>query len=225
MHLLHDLRLVLTSIGACLTTLQRRSPSQSLAPEIDQVHHLLETGHALVDEVLVSSAIRPIAPHVDLNAVLRGLVPILATIVGPGIDIRITIGEGDARVYGRRADVERILLNVADNSAKAMPSGGVLIIETELIDATGVAVAPDSLQLTILDNGPGVPEPVLHAAIDPAVKPRLDGTGFGLACVATTVARLGGRLAIESRRGRGTLVSILLPLAEADPRPSADTAT
>lgn len=218
MHLSHDLRVVLDSIGACLNAIQRRPAPPWLGPEIDHARHLLDTAHALVDESLVSPSLKPIAPHVDVNAVLRDFGPILSTIVGRRIDVRMTLGAGDTRVYGQRADVERILLNLARNAAAAMPSGGVLWLDTEVVDDAAGTALSSAMRLTIRDTGSGMSEDALRAAIDPLAKPRLDGTGFGLACVATIVSRLGGRLRVE-RRDHGTLVSILLSLVEQRPAP------
>ncbi len=145
----------------------------------------------------------------DLDAVLT-------TIVGPGINVRTKLGTGDTRIYAQRADIERILLNVAFNAAAAMPSGGSLLIDTEVIEnSTGAADSPyGNLRLTIRDTGAECQRPSCMRVIDPMAQPRLDGTGLGLACVSLILTRLGGRLAIESRRYHGTLVSILLPLAD-----------
>ena len=216
MHLIHDLRLVLTSISACLEALHRRSAQPSPPPEIDQANRLLETGRNLVDELLVSRSLRPLAPYVDVNTLVHDLEAILASIVGPGISIRTKLGPGHARIYAQRADIERILLNVVFNAAAAMPSGGSLLIETEVIENTTGAADPPygSLRLTVRDTGHGMSETELHRVIDPMVKPKQDGTGLGLACVSLILTRLGGHFTIESRRYHGTVVSILLPLAD-----------
>jgi signal transduction histidine kinase len=216
MHLIHDLRLVLIALTACLSAWQQRSAEASLPPELDQAKRLLETARALTDERLVSRFLRPVAPYFDVNALVYDFAAIVATIVGPEIDVRIKLGTGDARIYAQRADIERILLNLAFNAAAAMPAGGSLLIDTEVIEnTTGAANSPPgNLRLTIRDTGRGMSEAELQRAMDPTAAPKLDGTGVGLACVAQILTRLGGVLAIESRHGHGTVVSILLPLAD-----------
>ena len=47
MHLIHDLRLVLVSLRACLMVFRRQSPNQALPPELAHVERLLEIGFAL----------------------------------------------------------------------------------------------------------------------------------------------------------------------------------
>jgi signal transduction histidine kinase len=216
MHLIHDVRIVLMSIAACLSALHQRSAQPSLAPELDQANRLLDTARALIDERLVSRSLQPLAPYVDVNALLRDLDAVLATIVGPGISVRTKLGTGDTRIYAQRADIERILLNVAFNAAAAMPAGGSLLIDTEVIEKTtgGKDSSHGKLRLTIRDTGRGMSEAELQRVIDPLAQPKLDGTGLGLACVSLILTRLGGQLAIESRQSHGTLVSILFPLAD-----------
>jgi signal transduction histidine kinase len=212
MHLIHDLRLVLISLAACLTALHRRS-QPSPPRELDEASRLLDTGLALLNELLVNRTLKPIAPHADVNLLLHEFAAILSTVVGPDIDVRVKLGAGDTRIYAQPVDVERIVLNIALNAATAMPSGGSLQIETEVI-ANPASSPAGHVQLTIRDTGHGMSERELARAIDPYAQPTLDGRGIGLASVALILTRLGGRLAIESRRDHGTLVTILFPLAD-----------
>ena len=211
MHLLHDVRLVLEAISLSLHAMQRRSTPDALAPEIEDAHHLLETGRALLDEALVSRTLRPMGPYIDLNLVLYDVSTILKTMAGPDVEIRMKMTSGDTRVYGQRGDLERILLNLVQNAADAMRSGGVLMIGTETVPGTPGSNG-DKVRLTIRDTGRGISDRTLRAALDPYAKPRLDGTGYGLASVSSIVRRLGGRMTIEAPCGQGTIVNILFPL-------------
>jgi two-component system cell cycle sensor histidine kinase/response regulator CckA len=213
MHLLHDVRLVFEAISLSLHALQRRSAPDALAPEIDDAHHLLETGRALIDEALVCRTLRPTSPYIDLNSVLYDLSTILNTMTGPDIEIRVKMTSGDTRVFGQRGDLERIVLNLVQNAADAMRSGGVLMIGTEMVPGTPASNV-DKVRLTIRDTGRGISEKTLRAALDPYARPRLDGTGYGLSSVSSIVRRLGARMTIEAPCGQGTIATIVFPLAD-----------
>ena len=214
MYLIHDLRLVFMSILSCIEEIRQLSTDRSLPDELRQAHHLAETGLALVNEVLVPRARQPIAPSVEVNHILGELKTVLMTITGRDIDVSIRLADGDTRVYAQRADLERILLNVAFTAAAAMPRGGSLQIDTELVDEADMSHAPvGHVLLTIRDDGCGMSDAQLARALDPAAAPELNGSGVGLASVALVLERLGGKLAIASELGSGTKVSILIPLA------------
>jgi signal transduction histidine kinase len=220
MHLIHDLRLVLAAIASCLQTLRQRNEGHPVPKEVDHIGRLLETGFSVLEELLVSAAVRPDAPYVEINPLLGGLDEVVTTIVGPDVTVRTSLGAAESRVYGRKVDIERILLNVVFNAVAAMPSGGALSIETELTKSspdnqtwTNPATPFGSLRLTIRDNGRGMSDAELATAMDPMAKPRLDGSGLGLASVLLILTRLGGTVSIESQPGKGTAIVIVLPLS------------
>ena len=65
MHLIHDLRLVLAALASCTEMLRKQYEGQSAPHEIDNITRLLDSGFAMVDDLLVSSTFRPTRPFVD----------------------------------------------------------------------------------------------------------------------------------------------------------------
>jgi signal transduction histidine kinase len=219
MHLIHDLRLVLAAIASCLESLRKQYEGQPMPHEVDNISRFVDSGFAMVDELLVSSTLRPAAPFVDVNTLLEGLDPALSTVAGSNINLQTTLVAPDGRVNGQRVDIERIMLNLVFNAVAAMPAGGALSIETDVTQSplnekwSGATSPFGNLKLTIRDTGRGMSEFELARAMNPMAKPNQDGTGLGLACILLILTRLGGTLSIDSEPEKGTAVTILLPLS------------
>lgn len=198
--------------------LRKHYEGQPMPNEIDNISRLVDSGYAMVDELLVSSTLRPASPFVDVNMLLEDLDPALSTVAGPGVKLQTTLVAPESRIYGQRVDIDRILLNLIFNSVAAMPSGGALSIETDVTQSplnekwSGATPPFGNLKLTIRDTGRGMNELELANAMNPMAKPREDGSGLGLACILLILTRLGGTLSIDSQPGSGTSVTVLLPL-------------
>ncbi len=112
--------------------------------------------------------------------------------------------------------IQQILLNLLINARQAMPSGGQLIIRVEH-DQT-----QQTVDLTVRDTGGGIPADKLRQIFDPffTTKSGPDesgqgGTGLGLAACKRIVESHRGRIRVESTVGRGTAITIKLPVAPA----------
>lgn len=218
MHVIHDLRLVLIAIAATLKAIRQRADAKPLPQEVEHVDRLVESGLELIDELLSSHEQDPI-PHIDINAIVNDVAALVTAIVGPEIKVRTTLDAAACRVFARRVDIERILLNLVFNATAAMPDGGTLMMRT---GSSGSPVQEDwahpaapfgDVYVTVSDTGRGMSDEELANAINPLARPRPDGTGLGLASVALILTRLSGTLGIESRQDGGTVVSIALPLS------------
>ena len=219
MHLIHDLRMSLLVLADGLDSLREQLDTEPLARKADALTRVLEASLVMADELLVSSEVKPPPAPIDVNDVIAGACDVIQEIVGPAVRIDARLERGDCRVYARQIDLDRILLNLVTNAAGAMPSGGVLVIETAHIPAVADAAAgyPDApfgkLRLTIGDTGHGICPREVWKARDSAQRPRPDGHGVGLSSVSLVLLRLGGSLEIVGSAGAGTVVDVTLPLA------------
>ncbi len=107
------------------------------------------------------------------------------------------------------AALERAVLNLLDNAVKFSPADGT------------VRVRLDSGELTVRDEGPGIPADELPHVFDrfwrsPAAR-ALPGSGLGLSIVAQTVQRSGGSVALRPADPAGTEAALRLPGAAAPP--------
>jgi signal transduction histidine kinase len=102
--------------------------------------------------------------------------------------------------------VGRALTNVIENALHAMPGGGTLTIDA--------ALAPDRMaQIRITDTGLGMDTEALKRIFEPYFSTKAIGTGLGLTIAKRNTEANGGSIDVRSERGRGTSVTLTLPLA------------
>ncbi|HEX6272959.1 MAG TPA: HAMP domain-containing sensor histidine kinase [Polyangiaceae bacterium] len=118
--------------------------------------------------------------------------------------IAIALPAPAPRLCVPRLAVEKALGSLVHNALLATPNGGVRLSATR---------SGSELVLLVEDDGPGMPADVLEHATEPFFSTREAGAGMGLGLfLATSVAeQLGGRLELESRVGKGTRASLVLP--------------
>ena len=104
--------------------------------------------------------------------------------------------------------MQRAITNIIENALHAMPDAGTLAIRI-LQDAGQV-------RLIIRDSGVGLEPDVLARIFEPYFSTRITGTGLGMAIAKRNVELNGGAIAVTSEPGRGTAVTMTLPMTDAD---------
>lgn len=142
------------------------------------------------------------------------------------IAIRCTLPPaGRDVVLGDATQIHQVLMNICANAVYAMrDEGGLLEIRMQERNICDAMFPEDRslnsgsyLSLTVADTGKGIPPDVLERIFDPffTTKPPGEGTGLGLSVVHGIVKEMGGTISVESEWGKGTEVTVLLPLIEA----------
>jgi len=162
-----------------------------------------------VDEVLELA--KPQALHletVDIHALLD---EVLGSLHPEALKARVrvlrTYGEGVGPLQGDAGKLQRIFRNLVTNALEAMHRGGELRVRTSRTIQEGRQV----LTVTVSDTGPGIPPDRLSQIFNPFYTTKPKGTGLGLPIAQRLVHLHGGRIAVESREGEGTRVTVTLP--------------
>lgn len=172
----------------------------------------------LVDDLMSLSRIEadkhslPDTP-VDMAALAREAVETLKVSRGArGADLHLVIKDNVPPVRGDRAQMSQLLHNLIDNAAKYGRPGTP-------VDITLAPYGAGMLKLRVSDQGEGIAEEHLPRLterfyrVDSGRSRALGGTGLGLAIVKHIVERHRGRFDIASVVGKGTTVTVQLPIA------------
>ena len=223
-NLSHDLRSPLTATVACLETLDTRFAAdaarsgdrqllevalrntrnaarlvQSLGDlaQLDEPQFALERERLDVAELLGDIALR-FAPRAAAQGVTLALAPPGAAPTAASLDIEL---------------FERAVANLVDNALKFCAAGARITL--------GVRRDGDMLQVSVADSGSGIAEAELPHLFDRFYQSRhsvapatgAGGKGLGLAIVKRIAELHGGSVAVQSRPGQGTTVTLALPAA------------
>ena len=153
---------------------------------------------------------------IHVNELVRGTLDQLRMVLRrPGLKITFKENEGRKEppaIVGDLDGLHRVLVNLIQNAADAMPDGGEVTITTEPI---APPLAPFAgVAIEVADAGIGI-APELQAKIFDlffTTKPQGRGTGMGLAICHEIVKAHRGRIDVVSEVGKGTRMRVLLPL-------------
>jgi GAF domain-containing protein/anti-sigma regulatory factor (Ser/Thr protein kinase) len=137
---------------------------------------------------------------------------------GVGIRLRTALGQLPD-VLGNPAEIREALTNLLINAIEAMPSGGEIVLE-------GAAEA-EAVLLSVRDTGVGMSADVQAKIFEPFFTTKgMRGTGLGLSLVYGIMERHGGRIAVESAPGQGTVFTLRFQRAHGEdtPQPPAPSA-
>ena len=124
--------------------------------------------------------------------------------------IDVMVPSPDVEIESEENQIRQIIWNLATNGVRAMKSGGRLRLGARIDPGTGGQ--PESVVLEVSDEGVGIPADQLDAIFQPFRSTFSKGTGLGLAIVHRIVSDYGGEIHVSSTPGRGTTVSVRLPV-------------
>ena len=123
------------------------------------------------------------------------------------VDIPVDLPE----ISADRDRVEQVLMNILSNSVKYTPDGGIINVKAYQKDA-------DNIEITIADNGIGIPKEDLARIferfyrVEKSRTSETGGTGLGLAIAKEIITAHNGNITMDSTLGEGTTVTITLPI-------------
>jgi len=122
---------------------------------------------------------------------------------GKPVRIELAAGAGDARLSIDPKALARVFVNLVQNAHEAAPAGVLVALASRLVDG--------QVEITVADDGPGVPAAVLARLFEPYFTTKTSGTGLGLAICRRLVEAHGGSARLSRSAPGGTVFEIRLP--------------
>lgn len=186
-----------------------------------RAHKAAESAAGLSRRLLVFARRQPLeVESVCVADMLAEMQDLVEYSVGPAIEVRID-DDGAAAALSVQADrgqLENALLNLALNSAAAMPGGGTLTLSVaQVAHSERVAPAGEAVVIRVHDTGHGMPAEVQARVAEPffTTKAPGQGSGLGLAIVDGFMRQCGGSLVLHSAEGHGTTAELWLAASHA----------
>tara|TARA_R110002073_G_scaffold131684_2_gene278376 strand:- start:2030 stop:3166 length:1137 start_codon:yes stop_codon:yes gene_type:complete len=207
--------------------IRKLDPDSPIVNRLETAKKAGARGAELTQRMLAVARRQPLKPKPNsIKAIIEDMCDMLPRTLGPDIEMRYDIDSSLPNVLVDRSGLENVILNLAINSAHAMPDGGKFVISSQLLhlneDNPAVEVEKMSpgmyVQISITDTGVGMSKETLSRAFEPfySTKERDKGSGLGLAMVYGFAKQSGGNVQISSEVGKGTRIEIFLPASQVE---------
>ncbi len=220
--LAHDFNNLLSIIIGNLASAREQFPEVSGLTEcLDPAIRASRRGADITGRLLAFARSQPLTPSaVDAAVLMRETSTLLSHSLPGNIQVVMEVTEGSHFAYVDAGQLENALINLVLNARDVMPEGGRIVLRLSCRtisseDASDALAAGEYLAMSVSDSGPGFAEGAQARAFEPffTTKRGRGGSGLGLSMVYGFVKQSGGQVDIESIPGKGSTVTLLLPVA------------
>nr|WP_249803664.1 hybrid sensor histidine kinase/response regulator [Bradyrhizobium sp. 21] len=233
----HDFNNLLTVIRASVDLLNRPQLSEERRQRyITAIADAVGRAAKLTSQLLAFARRQTLKPEVfDVGARMQSLHDMLATLLGPAIEIEMRLPAEPCLVNADASQFETALINMATNARDAMHGKGRIVLKVEAAttiantqgpvsgshDLTGNQNLPGHhgfVGIAVSDTGIGIPATRLERIFEPffTTKQVGHGTGLGLSQVFGFARQSGGEVTVTSEVGHGSTFSLYLPRVPPD---------
>lgn len=211
-----------------------RAGDDPIRSDLEQIHGAGLRAVELTRQLLAFSRQQMLEPKVvDMGEIVGDLEKMLRRLIGADIDLITSCTSAIGSVLIDPRQLEQVIINLAVNARDAMPSGGMITIQTSQVDLdehyasnhAGVTAGPH-VMLAVSDTGNGMDKATQARMFEPffTTKEQGKGTGLGLATVFGIVQQSGGTIWVYSEIGVGTSFKLYFPVVAGSPVAAANMA-
>ncbi|SPJ28672.1 hybrid sensor histidine kinase/response regulator [Falsiruegeria mediterranea] len=225
----HDFNNLLTAIsGHCDLLLLRHDQGDQDYGDLVQINQNANRAAALVGQLLAFSRKQTLRPEtLDFRDTLSDLTHLLNRLVGEKVTLTLSHDPVLKPVRADKRQLEQVLMNLVVNARDAMPQGGEIRIETEVVHLDNAlerdrATLPPGEYVTVKvrDEGIGIAPDKIQNVFEPfyTTKRTGEGTGLGLSTAYGIIKQTGGYIFVDSVEGQGTEFIIYFPVHDQSER-------
>ena len=215
----HDFNNILTAIlgNLSIAKIEINNKESTLGKIIDQTIKATYRANKLTKQLLTfSKGGTPVKKTISIkelieettNFALRGSKSRSFIRIAPDL-WNVDIDEGQ---------ISQVINNIVLNADQSMPNGGNIIVEAKNIVIENTVEDPSLsgdffVQISIMDQGIGIPDEYITKIFDPYFTTKQKGSGLGLSVCYSIIKNHGGRITVDSVSGQGSIFYIILPAA------------
>ena len=216
----HDFNNMLAVVVGGIDLAKRRlnGPKREVMTHLTNAMEGATRAAALTRRLLSFARSEPLLPErVDSRDLVSGMSDLLDRTLGERIQVDVDLDPDTWPTYVDPHQLENAIVNLAVNARDAMEATGIVRISTANVtlkaNEVGDVQPGEYVRISVADTGGGMSAEVLERAFEPffTTKAVGKGTGLGLSQIFGFAHQSGGEVGIESKLGKGTVVSLYLP--------------
>jgi two-component system, cell cycle sensor histidine kinase and response regulator CckA len=218
----HDFNNILTVISGHAGLLKTQIQAGRAGTEsADKIFKAVDRAAGLIRQLLLFSRKQVTQfRYIDINETISRSVAMISRLLGEHVRLEFVPQPQLAAIHGDAVMLEQIIMNLAVNARDAMPNGGQVVIQTDLVQVNRCATPLDPheragafVRLIFRDTGSGMNTAVLNRLFEPffTTKPVGKGAGLGLSTVFGIVRQHNGWIEVASKPDQGTTFELFFP--------------
>jgi PAS domain S-box-containing protein len=212
----HDFNNLLTIIRGSADLLRLHDlPEAKRRHYVEAISETADRAAKLTAQLLAFARRQALRPQVfNVAERLHAVSQMLKSVLGSRVALEFNIADDSACVEADVSQFETTLVNLAANARDAMDAAGRMTIRVGRPSGS-IVDSPAYLAIAVSDTGCGIPPDRLGQIFEPffTTKQAGQGTGLGLSQVYGFVQQSGGKIAVQSHPGQGTVFTISLPIS------------
>jgi signal transduction histidine kinase len=204
----HQIKNPLAVINNAVFSLQRsiRDGKNTVGPQVEIIQEEVARADRVITQIMGYAQLSE--GHVEKLNVIEELDSAIAQVFPPavptGIKIQREYGHGFPPLLMQRGHLSEVLVNLLKNAQEALGETGNMLV-------TASCKRDYSVEISVRDDGPGIPPDKTERIFEAYYTTKERGTGLGLAIVKHNVELYGGTVRVDSELGKGAKFTLIFP--------------